>query len=105
MDAKELFTECCSKFGMDYKEFLSELVKMDRKDIEEVIGTIKTLIAFRDTTVGLWAIDNKGHQPHDLLHDFWQRSSDGCPLECTEAEKQETDFNDWINDLCFKIEY
>ncbi len=27
-----------------------------------------------------------------LLSEFWQQKSDSCPLECTEAEKQEEDF-------------
>ena len=32
----------------------------------------------------------------NLLYEFWQRSSDACPLECGEAEKQEKDFSEWI---------
>ena len=31
-----------------------------------------------------------------LLHEFWQRSSDACPLESTEAEAQEKEWVKWI---------
>ena len=31
-----------------------------------------------------------------LLHEFWQRSSDACPLEATEAEEQENLWFRWI---------
>jgi len=31
-----------------------------------------------------------------LLHLFWQRSSDACPLEVSEAEKQENEWRMWI---------
>ena len=33
----------------------------------------------------------------ELLAEFWQSSSDACPLECGEAEKQENEFNKFIN--------
>ena len=35
----------------------------------------------------------------NLLHYFWQRSSDACPLKASEAEKQEEEFGDWFEDL------
>ncbi len=36
-----------------------------------------------------------------LLHLFWQRTSDACPLECTEAENQELEFKKWVNTITF----
>jgi hypothetical protein len=35
----------------------------------------------------------------DLLFKFWQRTSDACPLEATEAEKQEKEFKEWVMSL------
>jgi len=32
----------------------------------------------------------------DLLHDFWQRTSDACPLECSTHEEQERLFKEWV---------
>lgn len=32
-----------------------------------------------------------------LLHEFWQRSSDACPLEAIEAESQEKEWFKWIH--------
>jgi len=34
-----------------------------------------------------------------LLYKFWQRSSDACPIECVEAEKQEDEFKEWVMSL------
>mgnify|MGYP003404589021 FL=1 len=60
----------------------------------------KDLQHHKDTTVGLWALDR---DPKKLLHEFWQRSSDACPLECGEAEKQEKEFEAFVENLCFQI--
>lgn len=60
----------------------------------------KELQHHKDTTVGLWALDR---DPKELLHLFWQRSSDACPLECGEAEKQEKEFEAFVEKLCFRI--
>lgn len=35
----------------------------------------------------------------DLLHKFWQRSSDACPLEAIDAEKEERDFFEWTKSI------
>lgn len=32
----------------------------------------------------------------DLLHEFWNRKSDACPLEASEQEKQEKEFAEWV---------
>lgn len=43
-----------------------------------------------------------------LLVNFWQRSSDACPLECCESERQEDDFRRFVKaiDLTnYKPEY
>ena len=36
------------------------------------------------------------NQISELLSTFWQSSSDACPLECSEAEKQEMAFKDFV---------
>lgn len=35
----------------------------------------------------------------NLLNEFWQRSSDACPLEASEAEEQENEFVKYVNAL------
>ena len=35
---------------------------------------------------------------NELLAEFWQRSSDACPLECGDAEKQEIEFKNFVNE-------
>lgn len=37
------------------------------------------------------------NQIKNLLAEFWQQTSDACPLECTEAEKQEKAFAEFVN--------
>lgn len=32
----------------------------------------------------------------NLLFEFWQQTSDACPLECGEAEEQEKKFSEFI---------
>lgn len=34
----------------------------------------------------------------NLLHEFWNSSSDACPLEASEQEEQEKAFADFIED-------
>ncbi len=33
----------------------------------------------------------------ELLHKFWNRTSDACPLEASEQERQENEWERWIN--------
>ena len=61
---------------------------------------VKDLQHHKDTTVGLYATDK---EIGDLLHLFWQRSSDACPLEVGEAEKQEVAFKEWVKTISFQI--
>lgn len=68
--------------------------------VEEFENKQKELQHHRDTTVGLWALDR---DPKNLLHEFWQRSSDACPLEASEAEKQEKEFQEFVEKLSFQI--
>lgn len=38
------------------------------------------------------------NEPEKLLHNFWQRSSDACPLEASQAEHEEKEFEKWIEE-------
>jgi len=40
----------------------------------------------------------------NMLYYFWQDSSDSCPLEVSEAEKQELKFRDFVNKLILKLQ-
>ena len=61
---------------------------------------IKDLQHYKDSTVGLWVTDKP---IIDLLNLFWQRSSDACPLECGEAEKQEKEFKEWAESISWQL--
>lgn len=77
---------------------------MSLSDImQEISDFILPLEHHKDTTIGLYAMD---FNPSDLLYRFWQRSSDACPLECIEAEKQEKEFNEFVKEhFVFQIEF
>lgn len=72
------------------KEFL-ERIGIDNQDIEKKYPAgsdwdlLKILQRF-------WEMNNM----ENLLHEFWQRSSDACPLEVSEAEQQEREFKNWV---------
>lgn len=57
---------------------------------------IKELVHYKDSTGGLWCTDRP---LENLLTDFWQSSSDACPLEATEAERQELGFRDFVRKI------
>lgn len=61
---------------------------------------IKELVHFYDTSQGLWCTDRP---LENLLTDFWQSSSDACPLEATEAERQELEFRKFVKKLQFQL--
>ena len=63
---------------------------------------IKKLQHHKNTTVGLWAFNS---DPRKLLYEFWQRTSDACPLESNESEKQEKEFKEFVDKLCFQIKF
>ena len=108
---EEIFIECQNfqtsngkKYPNRYDKglFFSKLSELDKKEFESFMDGLKQLIHHKDTTCGAWALNQ---EPHYLLEKFWQRTSDACPLEATEAEKQETDFHNWIDDKCWKVEF
>lgn len=38
------------------------------------------------------------NESEKLLHQFWQRSSDACPLDTSKAENEEKEFENWIKE-------
>jgi len=65
-----------------------------------VSAKLKDVIHFYDSSQGLWCTDRK---LEDLLTDYWQSSSDACPLEATEAEAQELGFREFVKNLQFQL--
>jgi len=92
------------KLGSD-GDYCTEVAVLadDYQDVVDKIyeGIVKKLEHHRDTTVGLYATDKEIGK---LLYMFWQRTSDACPLECSEAEKQEAEFEEWVKSISFRID-
>lgn len=65
---------------------------------------INQLVKFKNDNVGKWVFP-ASQDPCTLLTKFWQRSSDACPLEATEAERQENEFHDWVMDQCKQLTF
>jgi hypothetical protein len=60
----------------------------------------KELEHFRRSSTGLYVTDKPIGQ---LLHLFWNRASDTCPLECSEAEEQEVLFREWVRSISWVL--
>jgi len=69
--------------------------RWDEREAEDFIRSIDRLVQFQSDNEGKWAFPKK-HEPVTLLNRFWQRTSDACPIEANEAEKQEDEFHDWV---------
>jgi hypothetical protein len=77
--------------------------KNTRNICKQAIGYekyVKDLQHFKDSSVGLNVTDKP---IGDLLQLFWQSSSDACPLECSEAEKQEAEFKEWVKSVSWVL--
>lgn len=72
------------------EEFLTEIYK---KESIPVLLADKTEAEIRSFVV------NEFDWVKNLLHDFWQRSSDACPLESNEEDAQELEFIKYVNSL------
>ena len=64
-------------------------------EADDFIRELERLIDFQKNNEGKFAFP-KNQEPCTLLHKFWQRKSDACPLEASESEKQEDEFSDWV---------
>lgn len=88
----------CGELGDSFNALDSDCFSDIATEIYEKL--IKDLQHHKDTTVGLFATDK---EIGDLLYIFWQRSSDACPLECTQAEEQENAFKEWVKNISWQI--
>jgi hypothetical protein len=70
--------------------------------IQRFVDNYAKLEHHRAITEGLYSFDS---DPRHLLEEFWQRSSDACPLTCTEAENEETAFAEWVKNKIITISY
>jgi len=72
------------------------------KLLQRFVDNYSKLEHHRTTTCGLYGFDRN---PQFLLKDFWQRSSDACPLTCTEAENEEEKFREYVCKRMIAIDY
>jgi len=70
--------------------------------LQRFVDNYSKLEHHKVTTEGLSAFDS---DPRKLLYEFWQRSSDACPLEVGEAEKQEELFKQWVSPAIIDITF
>jgi len=87
----------CMPEGINSKEEHEEYLK--------AIGYekyVKDLEHFKDSSIGLNVTDKP---IGDLLKMFWQSSSDACPLERSEAEKQQAKFNEFVKSISWVLSY
>lgn len=68
------------------------------KKISEECSLDELLVGKTESEIRRWIV-NEYDWVQNLLNNFWQRSSDACPLEASEAEAQELAFIKYVNDL------
>ena len=79
------------------------ILENELKEVGFTIVKIRDLTDLQhqnDRTAGLYAFS---FDPSELLHRFWNLSSDACLLEASEQEKQEIKWKEFIKDLAFQI--
>lgn len=84
------------------KIFTGIIETLSRDEFNKLAHYLVSLEHHKATTENLFAMDQ---DPRQLLHRFWQRTSDACPLEAGEAEEQEKYFEGFVNDLTWTIKF
>ena len=74
---------------------ISLLSEMSERDVNELYEDLNKYCEFVKDNQGKYVFNRK-NEPKDLLHRFWQRTSDACPVEATVVEEQEEEFHDWV---------
>ncbi len=78
-----------------------EITGADEDFIKEISqnASIDDLLAGKtESEIRTWIV-NEYDWVQNLLNEFWQRSSDACPLDAAEAEAQENEFIKYVNSL------
>lgn len=78
-----------------------EIIVADEDFIKEVSKNAtldELLVGKTEAEIRTWVI-NEYDWVQNLLNEFWQRSSDACPLEDGEASEQEQLFIKYVNEL------
>ena len=89
-----------SHHGNECPEWWEGVITVSLEAAKECENERKELQHYKDSLSGLYCTDKK---IEDLLHLFWQRKSDACPLECSEAEKQEKEFAEFVKTISFRL--
>lgn len=97
---KELFkliSETKTMYGFDKAKLLLLIGECPEDRLE---GMLQSAYELQNPKTGdLQALNLvRTEQLQELLNDFWQRSSDACPLDATESENQICEWKQWICD-------
>ena len=68
------------------------------KQISKEASLDELLAEKTEAEIRTWVV-NEFSWVQNLLHDFWQLSSDACPLEANESEEQENAFKEFVDNL------
>jgi hypothetical protein len=87
MKLTEILQECESHYmgktvyNYDRGKFIELMAQLKKSDFDRMCSDLQKLL-----------LNSK-----EMLHEFWQRTSDACPLEATEAETEETQFKEFVD--------
>lgn len=91
-----------SKGAYEFNKWkLIELIcKMEDDEFQSLMNSVSEL-EYPEPDTEIIAV--KKSEITGLLNEFWQRSSDACPLECSEHEEELNEWADWVGQKRFYI--
>jgi hypothetical protein len=93
MKLTEILTECENHYlrntcvDYDRGKFIELIAQLKKSDFDRMCQDLSKLLS----------------SSKDLLHEFWNRESDACPLQVEEAEEEENKFKSFIDGRYYSI--
>lgn len=104
---KELFKLIQSakkQYGIDKAKILLAIGEMSEDELQKICDDVWEIKypSYGDYE-GLYLV--KASDIEGMLNEFWQRSSDACPLEAGEGENQVKEWEAWVPQKLAKIDH
>jgi len=98
----EILKKAKTQYGFDKSKILLAIGEMDESKLEDICHEIWNL-QYPDNGDPESFNLVKTQDIQEMLNEFWQRSSDACPLEASEAENQVSEWEQWVPERLNKL--
>lgn len=98
----QILRDAKTQYGFDKAKILLEIGEMDASILEDMCLEVWDLQypSYGDSE-SMFLV--KGGDVQEMLNEFWQRSSDACPVEASEAENQICEWEQWVPERLAKM--